>query len=461
MKKFKNKTTIFLILAIIILCLLYSIIYFFYMPKITLNKKSTMTINYKEPFIDPGVKTNSKNKVKIIGNVNSKKLGIYKIQYTLKKGIFTKKVVRIVKVRDIEKPSINLSNNDKEVYVCPNKEYEQEEFTVKDNYDKDLKNKVKVKITDSLATYVVADSSGNYDIKKKKIYHKDIENPVIKLNSSDTIFTFLNEEFIDPGFSATDNCDKDITSNVKITGSVDTSTTGTYIITYEVEDKSGNKEKAERKVNVIKKGQPGTIYLTFDDGPREGTTDKILDILKEEGVKATFFVTNKGPDDLIVREYNEGHTVGLHTASHNYSLIYSSVDNYFNDLTEVHDRVLNLTGYDSKIIRFPGGSSNTISRKYKIGIMKCLTTEVIKRGYKYYDWNILSGDAGETTISSEVYKKVTSRLSHDKVNIVLMHDIKSYTRDALRDIIKYGKDNGYSFEAITNDTEMLTQRVNN
>ena len=127
----------------------------------------------------------------------------------------------------------------------------------------------------------------------------------------------------------------------------------------------------------------------------------------------------------------------------------------------VHDRVYRITGYDSKIIRFPGGSSNTISRRYKKGIMSELTKEVVNRGYKYYDWNVLSGDAGNTTDSKVVYQMTTEKLSKDKVNIVLMHDIKPYTVNALKDIIKFGKENGFIFDSLDDNNEMLVQKVNN
>ena len=120
-----------------------------------------------------------------------------------------------------------------------------------------------------------------------------------------------------------------------------------------------------------------------------------------------------------------------------------------------------MTGIDSRIIRFPGGSSNTVSRRYSNGIMSYLTTEVLNRGYRYYDWNISSGDAGGTTDPNQVYWNVVNGLSHDRPNMVLCHDIKTHTRDALRNIIKYGKDNGYSFEPITMETYMIRQRVNN
>ena len=222
----------------------------------------------------------------------------------------------------------------------------------------------------------------------------------------------------------------------------------------------------EQTINVIKKpdinsGIPGTIYLTFDDGPKDGTTNVILDILKEENVKATFFVTNNGPDSLIKRESDEGHTVALHTSTHNYAVVYASDASFYEDLTNVQNRVKRITGKTSMIIRFPGGSSNTISRKYSPGIMSRLTKSTLERGFKYYDWNISSGDAGGTTEASGVYNNVINALKKERVNMILMHDIKPYTRDALRQIIKFGKENGYTFEKITMDTPMITQNVNN
>ena len=272
----------------------------------------------------------------------------------------------------------------------------------------------------------------------------------------------LGEEYNDMGYRASDNCSGDITSRVNVTNNVDITTSGTYDVIFDVSDDSGNNSEVKRTVVVSERGRVGTIYLTFDDGPRNGTTNVILDILKEEGVEATFFVTNSGPDELIKRMYDEGHTVALHTASHNYATVYASVDSYFNDLNLVNERVKRLTGEYSYIIRFPGGSSNTVSRKYSEGIMSKLTTEVIDRGYRYYDWNISSGDAaGGSPSAEDIKNNVVNSLRKDRVNMVLMHDIKTYTRDALREIIQYGKNNGYTFEKITINTEMVRQRVNN
>ena len=278
---------------------------------------------------------------------------------------------------------------------------------------------------------------------------------------------YAGYKFTDPGVSANDNCDGDISSKIVTSGAVDTSKLGTYTLTYSVIDNKNNKADITRNVKVVSKpsfngtGKAGTIYLTFDDGPKEGTTNVILDILKQEGVKATFFVTNGGPDYLIKREYDEGHTVALHTASHNYATVYASDDAYFQDLASVQNRVKRITGYTSMIVRFPGGTSNTVSRNYSPGIMSRLSQSLPAKGYKFYDWNISSGDAGGTTNPNGVYSNVVNNLSKNRANIVLMHDIKTYTRDAIKSIITYGKQNGYSFDRITMETEEYHQKVNN
>ena len=428
--------------------------------KLDLRGEETITLNYKDKYKESGYTASFLGKditdeVSIDGKVNTTKLGDYDITYTVGKGLFKRKITRHVHVSDTEKPKLSIDKKD--MYVCPDAKPQKEDVKATDNYDGDLTKKIKVKIGKDKITYAVEDSSKNKTVITKKIVYKDIEKPVITLEGESEVSLLVGDEFVDPGYKATDNCDKDV--KVKVDGSVNSQAEGTYELKYTATDAAGNTATVSRKVVVF--DNKGVIYLTFDDGPNDGTTNVILDILKEEKVKATFFVTCKGPDELIKREYDEGHTVALHTASHDYSIVYASVDSYFNDLKRVQDRVKNITGYESKIIRFPGGASNTISRRYSNGIMSTLTQEVLNRGYKYYDWNISSGDAGNTTDPNVVYSNVVNSLRTDRANMVLMHDIKPYTRDALRNIIKYGKSNGYRFEKITMDTEMITQRVNN
>ena len=433
--------------------------YFAY-PIITLEGSSIVYLNYKEKYVENGYEAyylndNVTDEVKVIGKVNTKKLGTYKIKYKVN-GVY---VERVVVVEDLDRPIIEVSEDD--IYICPNTKYKKEKVKAHDNVDGDISNKVKIKLYNDMIVYRVKDSSGNITEVKRKIIEKDIEKPNITLNGGDVIYGYIGEELEDPGVKVIDNCDGDITDKVKVDSNVNNKEAGMYTITYNVLDNEGNKNSIERKVLISEKTEKGVVYLTFDDGPQSGTTDVILDILKEEGVKATFFVTNKGPDELIKREFDEGHTVALHTASHRYELLYSSDEAYFNDLESVESRVKRITGKDSKIIRFPGGSSNTISRRYSPGIMSRITKESLNRGYKYYDWNVNSGDAGGTTDPNGVYNYVVNNLRRDRANMVLMHDIKTHTRDALRNIIHYCKDNGYRMDKITYSTEMVTQRVNN
>lgn len=463
----KNRYSISIWLFIVFLI---GVAFFMYnnllMPTISLKGSRNVKLGYKEEYKEFGYKArflgdDITKDVKVTGKVNSKKLGTYTLTYIVKEGVFEKKVTRRINVVDKDAPVIKLSSNE-DIYVCPNSEYKDEGFSAIDDYDGDVTNSVKVLKSKYRITYVAKDKHGNSSSVSRNIIYKDNSKPTITLKGSDTVYLLVGDKYSEVGYEAIDNCDGNISDNVKSDVRVDTNTPGEYKVVYSVSDMASNDAVVERKVIVSKRDSNGTIYLTFDDGPKYGTTDVILDILKEEGIKATFFVTNSGPDELIKREYDEGHTVGLHTASHNYSIVYNSVDSYFEDLGSVSDRVKRITGVESKIIRFPGGSSNTVSRRYVPGIMSTLTDEVINRGYRYYDWNLSSGDAaGGTPSSSDIYNNVVSRLSKDRVNMVLMHDIKPYTRDALRDIIRYGKENGYTFDKIEMTTEMITQRVNN
>ena len=483
-----KKIIIIVVLVIGVITLIGSLFCLLTMPKISLKDKEEITLIYPEKYKEPGYKAKTiiqditKN-VKIKGKVDSNKIGTYKLTYQIKNLLFTSKVTRTVKVIDNEPPVITLKGNE-ETVVCPNKTYEEEGYEVTDNYSKDLNSKVDVNNSPDEIIYIVKDKAGNETKKVRKIKYEDKDKPELKLKSGN-VTIYVGNTYKEPGYTATDKCDGDISKNVKVSGSVNNKKTGTYTLTYTVKDASGNEAKVTRKVTVKQKtvtqkkstnsvkstnslvsatsscSAKGAIYLTFDDGPQASTTTKILDTLKSEGVKATFFVTNSGSDSLISREYNEGHSIGLHTASHTYSKVYASDDAFFADLQKVSDRVKRITGIESKIIRFPGGSSNTVSRHYSSKIMTRLTKEVVNRGYKYYDWNVDSDDAGSCRTASCVYNNVTSLLSKNKCNMVLMHDVKSYTAAALKDVIEYGKSHGYTFKKIDSSTPMVRHNINN
>lgn len=467
-----KKFMIYIILLFLLSCVGTFIACVFLSPKIEIKNKN-ITLLVGETFDEPEYKALLKNKdvsdmVHKKGKVNPDKIGTYVLEYQIDYLIFMDKKKVTVDVVDKKAPVIELVGGE-DVNICPNKEYEELGYKAQDNYDGDVTEKVKITKKENKIIYEVQDSSSNKTKIERRIKISDIEKPTITLEGESDISLYINDSYQEKGYKATDNCDGDITSKVEVTGSVNTSSKGTYTINYKVSDNSGNETSITRTIKVKEKslirpqgggGGRGIVYLTFDDGPNEGTTNIILNILKEEGVQATFFVTCNGPDYLIQRMHNEGHTVALHTASHNYNYVYSSVDNYFADLQRVSDRVERLTGQKSMLIRFPGGSSNTVSRRLNSGIMTRLTKEVLNRGYHYFDWNVDSNDAAGANTSG-VYNNVINNISLNRENVVLMHDVKSTTRDAIRNIIRYGKQNGYTFRKITNDTAMVTHGVNN
>lgn len=216
---------------------------------------------------------------------------------------------------------------------------------------------------------------------------------------------------------------------------------------------------------VIAEKSRGVIYLTFDDGPSLSSTPKILDILKNNNVKATFFTIGMDSTkaELIKREAKEGHTVAIHGAIHDYNKIYTSETAYMNNIKTQQKNLKKLLGYDVWITRFPGGSSNLVSRNYNRGIMTRLVKTVNEAGFAYFDWNVSSNDAGGAINSSQVYKSVISGLNPNRDNVVLMHDFanNNKTIDALDSIIKYGKKHGYEFRAISTSTTEVHHGVQN
>ncbi len=178
------------------------------------------------------------------------------------------------------------------------------------------------------------------------------------------------------------------------------------------------------------------VYLTFDDGP-SAYTDDILDILDAYGVKATFFVVGKqGYTEQYQRIVNEGHSLGMHSYSHKYQEIYSSLDAYRQDMDKLHDYLYELTGVDCKIARFPGGSSNKKTSRINMQELIRYLGEV---GIQYYDWNVSSGDAAAVPIDAEqIADNVLKHVDRYNTVIVLMHDAagKKSTVEALPTIIE-------------------------
>lgn len=366
----------------------------------------------------------------------------------------------------IQEPIVQLNGNENVKVEVGNTYKESGAIALKNNKDisKDLEIQSNVD-TNKIGEYEVQYLIKGKEYATRKVYVIDDVAPTITLKGNKIINLLVNSNYEEPGYEATDNYDGDITSNVQITK--ENIAEHKYKLIYTVKDSSGNSTSEER--TIIENEEPenqNVIYLTFDDGPSTDITPQILDILKEENVKATFFVLDykvgSKREELVKREIAEGHTIALHGTSHAYKEIYKSLEDGVNNFTNLNQKIKETTGVDTKIMRFPGGSSNTVSR-FNPGIMTQLAEAMLERGYKYYDWNVSSGDSGDVKTSEAVYSNVTKGFKQGRINMVLMHDFagNKKTLNALRDIIHFGKENGYTFEKITEDTPMITQKIAN
>ncbi len=196
-------------------------------------------------------------------------------------------------------------------------------------------------------------------------------------------------------------------------------------------------EESDEDSNLLEEGERPKVYLTFDDGPSENTA-KILDILKEKNIKATFFVTGQEEEEakaLYQRIVDEGHTLGMHSFSHKYDVIYKSLDAFVEDMNRLQTYLEEVTGVTPTIMRFPGGSSNQVSNVD----IKELIRYVKEQGITYYDWNVVSGDAtSQVYTPDELVANVMDDVVKYHTSVVLMHDssAKASTVEALQPMIE-------------------------
>jgi peptidoglycan/xylan/chitin deacetylase (PgdA/CDA1 family) len=155
-----------------------------------------------------------------------------------------------------------------------------------------------------------------------------------------------------------------------------------------------------------------------------------------------------------------GHAIGMHSVTHVYEEIYASEEAFFNDLYKMQGIIEKATGVKSTLMRFPGGSSNKVS-KFNPGIMTKLTKAVTDQGFQYFDWNVSSGDAGETKDTDRIVSNVINGIGQKKYAVVLQHDIYKYSVDAVEQILIWGIQNGYSFQALTPSSPTCHHPVNN
>lgn len=446
--------------------------------ELELQGEDTVAVEYGEPFTDPGCKVLLRGTVfwkdglaldapvQVTGSVQEDKVGKTVLEYRVSCYGMEAAASRTVRVVDTVCPVISLLPDAPDLEAEP--VYQEAGFTAFDNYDGDITDRVRRTEEEGKITYAVVDSSGNPTYVERNIPVCTDSQPEITLLGGGSVTLTLGSAFQEPGYSAFDAQDGDLTSQVSVCWSSEPQlySPGNYTVTYHVQDQDGNETVASRSVAVQACPRPQVvepagrvIYLTFDDGPGV-YTGRLLDVLDRYGIKATFFVTNTGYPELLRRIVNEGHSIGVHTLTHRYQQVYSGVDAYFEDAFAMQQVIQDATGTRTWLLRFPGGSSNTVSRSSP-GIMTTLTQTVQDAGFAYFDWNVDSDDAGQARTAAQVLQNVCDGVSQNRISIVLMHDIHSYSVDAVEDIIIWGLNNGYQFLPLQTSSPGMHHGVRN
>ena len=293
------------------------------------------------------------------------------------------------------------------------------------------------------------------------LYSRSLPAITIRLEGDDPVVLENGQEYTDPGVTALVNgVFRDQAVDLQIIQDINYDKPGTYTVLY-LASAEGVTATASRHVTVkepvnpaVKRAEPNgkVICLTFDDGPSP-LTERVLDTLDQYGVKATFFVTGAKSQYfyLLEREAREGHGIGVHSFSHDYNKIYSSSEAFWDDFEAMEKVIEEQTGSRTRLLRFPGGSSNTVS-DFNPGIMTQLVKEAEEKGYFYFDWNVSSGDAVTSLTADEVVKNVKEGVALCNTSVILCHDTKEFTADALEKIIIWGLENGYTFEPLTEES---------
>lgn len=218
----------------------------------------------------------------------------------------------------------------------------------------------------------------------------------------------------------------------------------------------GSQPEEDAQVQDETTGQQKRVYLTFDDGPSI-YTGQILDILKANDIKATFFVIAREDESYwpyYTRILEEGHTLGMHSYTHDYNQVYASLDSFEADVNSLSQFLYDRTGEYPTIYRFPGGSSNTVCN---VPMEECIAY-LNEQGITYYDWNALNGDAVSSELPPEkLVENIMNSVRQNNTSIVLMHDMQSRhtTVESLQPLIDTLKDEGYEILPIDENTPLI------
>ena len=448
-------------------------------PSIRITGSKEMTLEVNTVYEEPGVSARLRGKdlsndLKLRSDLDTEVTGDYELTYYLEVKGKEYSATRKVHIVDTQPPVLTLEQEGETVYASSLDAYRDPGFTAVDNYDGNLEREVdivKTVIDDQTfkATLRVWDQAGNMSSAERTVIIKDVFAPEIIMEGEPEMTILQGDGFKDLGVKAIDDLDGDLTDKMEVSGYVDPYLPGTYKVDYKVSDAAGNVATASRTV-VVQAHESfdgdSVIYLTFDDGPSTVVTEKVLDVLKKNDVKATFFIIGyeESSIPILKRMIEEGHTIGVHSLTHDYDNDYAEDENYLNGVKTMIEKIKKDLNYDVFCTRFPGGGSNTISKRYNEGIMTRLSAKIQEMGLQYYDWNCDSTDAaGNNRPVSTLVANATGGFKKGRNNILLCHDTnaKETTAEALQQYIDYGKENGFTFDAIHPDTPAVHHTINN
>ncbi len=300
--------------------------------KLELIGNKVIIVSYKSAYVEPGYKASLFRKdltsrVKVTGNVDVNKIGEYKIEYALEDESYNKKVTRIVKVVDLNKPTITLKGLET-ISLC-GKEYVEEGFEALDDVDGDLTKEVITKRETDRIIYTVSDKSGNKSEVERKLV-VDKESPVVTLNYSDIVTFKQGSKYVELGATAIDNCDGDVTSKIEIVSKVDTNKHEIFDVVYKVKDSFGNEGTATRKVKIFTDADLNKDYIEAVEGPTY--IKDILIVNKKYSIPSSFEVKNteakKALETLQKAAKSAGYTIALKSGLRSYEEQKAVFDKY-------------------------------------------------------------------------------------------------------------------------------------
>lgn len=260
--------------------------------------------------------------------------------------------------------------------------------------------------------------------------------------------------FEEPGYTALDAEGNDRSDQVQVTGEVVFWRPGDYELYYAFENAAGETVRACRRVHQLPAPMPETaapeekvIYLTFDDGPCENT-ERVLELLEQYDAKATFFVILSREEacaELLPKIQEQGHSIGIHAFDHEYSRLYQGETAYFADMLKAQQLLYSYTGSYAHLLRFPGGS--TTAKGMMGPSFPVVQQGLADMGIQYFDWNVQPED-GKGHSSIDTAYAFARGVPNWETPVVLQHDTRIYSVNALEEMLRWGTENGYRFLAL-------------